>query len=105
MLPTKLLNNVHLISLEEITFNMHYGYPIRHDKLQGHNAYNWRAISVPPERFGSSYYLEKELYENGTEVMGLLIGISSSHKSAKLNCFGIVGLLVAADRPGWNVTV
>ena len=30
---------------------------------ESHNAYNWRAISVPPERFGSSLGFETYLID------------------------------------------
>ena len=35
--------------------------PMRHNKRESHNAYNWRAISIPSERFGSN--LSKLLIE------------------------------------------
>ena len=31
--------------------------PMRHNKRENHNAYNWRAISVPPKCFDSSKFL------------------------------------------------
>ena len=41
-----------------------YFYPIKHNNSYCHNAYNWRAISVPPERFCSSHFFNSHHWNN-----------------------------------------